>query len=253
MNTVTVKGLILGEGTPKICVPIVGRTKNEILFHMEECIASNPDLAEWRADWYEDVFEEEKLLEMLGLLRRGLGELPLLITFRTKREGGEQEISEEAYMTFIKRVLASGKADLIDVELFMGEELLAGMSKAAHQSGVYVVASSHDFAKTPPKEEMIARLCRMQELGADLLKIAVMPKDTGDVLTLLQATWEMSSQYAVQPIITMSMGGTGAITRLAGEVFGSALTFGCAGQASAPGQMAVPELKEVLKVVHESR
>lgn len=253
MNTVTVRNVVFGEGMPKICVPIVGRTKEEILLQMEKGLASDPDLLEWRADWYEKVFEEEKLLKLLGLLREGLADIPLLVTFRTKREGGEQEISEEAYVTFIKRVLASGKADLIDVELFMGEELLTSMAKAAHQSGVYVVASSHDFEKTPPKEEMLGRLCRMQELGADFLKLAVMPKDTGDVLTLLQATWEMNSQYATQPVITMSMGGTGAISRMAGEVFGSVLTFGCAGQASAPGQVAVKELKEVLKVVHESR
>ena len=201
----------------------------------------------------EDVLEADRLLDVLSVLREALENLPLLVTFRTKQEGGEQEISAEAYKEFLKCVLASGKADLIDVELFMGDELLESIAKAAHPCGVKVVASSHDFAKTPEKEEIIRRLCRMQELGADLLKIAVMPKSTGDVLTLLQATWEMHSVHAKQPVITMSMGGTGAISRLSGEVFGSALTFGSAGKASAPGQVAVQELKNVLKVVHESR
>ena len=253
MNTVQARGLVLGEGMPKICVPITGRTKEEILLRTEELKCTDPDLAEWRADWYEGVLEEEKLLEILGILRESLGELPLLVTFRTKQEGGEQEISAEDYKTFLKRVLASGKADLIDVELFMGEELLQSIARAAHQSGVRVVASSHDFAKTPEKDEMIRRLCRMQELGADLLKLAVMPTNTGDVLTLLQATWEMNANYAKQPVITMSMGGTGVISRLAGEVFGSVLTFGSAGQASAPGQVEVAKLKDVLQVIHESR
>lgn len=253
MNTVEVRGLVLGEGMPKICVPIVGRTKEEILLQIETCKAAEPDLVEWRADWYEDVLEADRLLDVLSVLREALENLPLLVTFRTKQEGGEQEISAEAYKEFLKCVLASGKADLIDVELFMGDELLESIAKAAHPCGVKVVASSHDFAKTPEKEEIIRRLCRMQELGADLLKIAVMPKSTGDVLTLLQATWEMHSVHAKQPVITMSMGGTGAISRLSGEVFGSALTFGSAGKASAPGQVAVQELKNVLKVVHESR
>ena len=65
MNIVRVRGLALGEGIPKICVPITGRTREEILLRTEELKATSPDLAEWRADWYEDVQEEEKLLEML--------------------------------------------------------------------------------------------------------------------------------------------------------------------------------------------
>ena len=253
MNIVRVRGLALGEGIPKICVPITGRTREEILLRTEELKATSPDLAEWRADWYEDVQEEERLLEILSVLRETLGELPLLVTFRTRQEGGEQEISAEAYEQFLRRVLASGKADLIDAELFMGEKLLEQTAAEAHEKGVYVVASSHDFQKTPEKAELIRRLCRMQELGADLLKIAVMPQSTEDVLTLLSATLEMKEKHARQPVITMSMGGIGVLSRLSGEIFGSALTFGSAGQASAPGQVEVPKLKQVLQVLHESQ
>ena len=252
MNTVQIRNLILGEGKPKICVPITGHTKEEILQRTEELKASNPDLAEWRADWYQDVQKEDSLFDILKLLRTELKDMPLLVTFRTKQEGGEQEISAEAYQKFLERVLASGQADLIDIELFMGDTLFEHISAEAHQVGVRVVGSSHDFQKTPPEQEIITRLCRMQELGADLLKLAAMPADTGDVLTLLHATWEMKKTYAKQPVITMSMGGTGVISRLSGEIFGSALTFGSAGQASAPGQIGVEELKTVLEILHQS-
>ena len=92
----------------------------------------------------------------------------------------------------------------------------------------------------------------MQELDVDLPKIAVMPKKKEDVLTLLAATEEMNRKYADRPIITMSMAGDGVISRLCGEVFGSALTFGAAGQASAPGQIGVKELRQILTILHES-
>lgn len=92
----------------------------------------------------------------------------------------------------------------------------------------------------------------MQELGADIPKIAVMPNSKKDVLVLLAATEEMSSEYADRPIITMSMAGTGVISRLCGEVFGSALTFGAAKKASAPGQMEVNNLETVLQLLHKS-
>lgn len=115
-----------------------------------------------------------------------------------------------------------------------------------------VVASNHDFHKTPSQDEIVSRLCKMQELGADIPKIAVMPQNKKDVLTLLSATEEMVREHASRPIITMSMAGTGVISRLCGEVFGSALTFGAVGKASAPGQMGASELRTVLTLLHES-
>ena len=251
MNRVKIRKIVFGEGRPKICVPITGHTREEIALRTAELKAAKPDLAEWRADWYEEVFERKKLEEMLERLRGELGELPLLVTFRTKEEGGEQSIGAEAYAEFLRTVLASGQADLIDVELFRGEALLRDICEEARKKGIRVIASSHDFEKTPAKEEIIERLTRMQDCGADLLKLAAMPRDAGDVLTLLSATWEMKEQYAKQPVVTMSMGAKGAVSRLAGEVFGSVMTFGSAGVASAPGQVSVPELKIALEVLRQ--
>lgn len=251
MNRVKIRKLVFGEGRPKICVPITGRTREEIALRTAELKAAKPDLAEWRADWYEEVFDRKKLESMLVRLRKELGELPLLVTFRTKEEGGEQSIGAEAYAEFLRTVLASGQADLIDVELFRGEMLLRDICEEARKKGIRVIASSHDFEKTPAKEEIIERLTRMQDCGADLLKLAAMPRDAGDVLTLLSATWEMKEQYAKQPVVTMSMGAKGAVSRLAGEVFGSVMTFGSAGVASAPGQVSVPELKMALEVLRQ--
>ena len=98
-----------------------------------------------------------------------------------------------------------------------------------------MIASNHDFRKTPPKAELISRMRKMQELGADIPKIAVMPQSTEDVLTLLSATEEMRRCYADRPVITMSMAGTGVVSRMCGEVFGSALTFGAAGKSICTG------------------
>ena len=79
-----------------------------------------------------------------------------------------------------------------------------------------------------------------------------MPGNKKDVLTLLSATREMAEEYADRPIITMSMSGNGVISRLSGEIFGSAMTFGAAKKASAPGQMGVEDLRQVLQILHKS-
>ena len=252
MNTVKVRNIEIGSGVPKICVPIVGVTKDEIIAEAKTFDSIPVDVVEWRVDWFEGVFEFDKVEDVLKDLREALGETPILFTFRTSKEGGEKAIEAQPYKELNIAAAKTGYVDLVDVEAFTGETAVKQIIETAHATGVKVVASNHDFHKTPAQEEIVSRLCKMQELGADIPKIAVMPQNKKDVLTLLSATREMSEEHADRPIITMSMAGTGVISRLCGEVFGSALTFGAAGKASAPGQMGVEDLKTVLELLHKS-
>lgn len=253
MNAIKIRNTIIGEGSPKICVPIVGVTKEDILSEAKDIRSIPVDVVEWRVDWFQDVFEFDKVLDVLKELRALLGELPLLMTFRSSKEGGEKSIDAQSYAALNIRAAESGYVDLIDVEAFTGDEVVKDIIEKAHLAQVKVIASNHDFHQTPAKEEIIARLRKMQDLGADIPKIAVMPQNKQDVLTLLEATEEMTRLYADRPIITMSMGGTGVISRLSGEIFGSALTFGAAKKASAPGQMKVQELRTVLDLLHKAQ
>ena len=250
MKPVKVTNIVIGEGMPKICVPIVGVTKEAILNEARAITKLPADVVEWRIDWFENVFDFAALEDVLKDLRAVLGDMPILMTFRTSKEGGEKAIEDEVYADINIRAAQTGYVDLVDVEVFTGDEIVKKIIDGAHASGVKVVASNHDFFKTPDKDDIVGRLRKMQDLGADIPKIAVMPQNKKDVLTLLAATEEMANEYADRPIITMSMAGTGVISRLAGEVFGSALTFGAAAKASAPGQMGVTDLKQILTLLH---
>ena len=252
MKTVKMRNMVLGEGMPKICVPIVASTKDGIIEEARNIKNLPADIVEWRVDWFENVFEFDKVKNVLKELRETLGDMPILMTFRTSKEGGEKSIEDEAYAELNIKAAETGLVDAVDVEVFTGDEVVKRIIEGAHAAGVKVVASNHDFDKTPDKDDIVRRLCKMQELGADVPKIAVMPQSKKDVLTLLAATEEMATEHADRPIITMSMAGTGVISRLAGEVFGSALTFGAAAKASAPGQMGVEELKDVLTKLHNA-
>jgi len=252
MNTVKVRNTVIGEGLPKICVPIVGVTKEDIIAEAKTFDSIPVDVVEWRVDWFENVFDFDKVLDVLKDLREALGDIPLLMTFRTSKEGGEKAIDDDAYAELNIKAAQSGYVDLVDVEVFTGDDIVKRIVDGAHASNVKVIASNHDFHKTPDKDDIVGRLRKMQELGADIPKIAVMPTSKKDVLTLLAATEEMASTYADRPIITMSMAGTGVISRLCGEVFGSSLTFGAAKKASAPGQMGVNDLSTVLNLLHKA-
>ena len=250
MNTVKVRNVVIGEGMPKICVPIVGVTKEAILDEARAITKLPAEVVEWRIDWLENVFDFAALEDVMKGLREVLGVTPILMRFRTLKEGGEKAIEDEVYADINIKAAQTGYVDMVDVEVFTGDEIVKKIIDGAHAAGVKVVASNHDFFKTPDKDDIVGRLRKMQDLGADIPKIAVMPQNKKDVLTLLAATEEMANEYADRPIITMSMAGTGVISRLAGEVFGSALTFGAAAKASAPGQMGVQDLKQVLTLLH---
>lgn len=252
MNKVKVRNVVLGEGMPKICVPIVGVTKEEIIEQAKSLKNITVDIVEWRVDWFEGVFEIEKVKDVLVDLREELKDIPLLFTFRTSKEGGEKSIEKRDYVNLNKEIASTGLIDLVDVEAFTGDAEVKEVIEFSHSVNVKVVASNHDFDKTPSKGDIVSRLRKMQDLGADVPKIAVMPKCKLDVLELLEATVIMNEQYATRPIITMSMAGQGVISRLCGEVFGSCLTFGAVNKASAPGQINVEELNKVLKIINNS-
>ena len=252
MNTIKVRDIEIGAGAPKIIVPIVGVTKEDILNEAKTFDSIPVDVVEWRVDWFEHVFEFDKVEDVLKELRTVLGNIPLLLTFRTKKEGGEKAIDTKDYKDLNLRAAKTGYVDFIDVEIFTGDDVVKEIIDGAHAVGVRVIASNHDFFKTPAKSDIIYRLRKMQDMNADIPKIAVMPQNKKDVLTLLSATEEMTSLYADRPIITMSMAGTGVISRLCGEVFGSSMTFGAAKKASAPGQMGVKELETVLGLLHSA-
>lgn len=167
-------------------------------------------------------------------------------------EGGTKDISFESYLSLNLEMIDTGLIDLIDVEFFsIPCENVKNLIHAAHEKGIKVVASNHDFCKTPSCEELVMRLTAMREAGADLPKIAVMPTCKEDVLTLLMATHKVSSLPEFPPVITMSMGSLGSLSRILGEFTGSCLTFGTAGEESAPGQIPAGKLKELLTQLHE--
>ncbi len=252
IHSVTVKGITIGEGMPKVIVPIVAADREDILEKAEEIRFLNVQMVEWRADFYEDVADPEKTLGTLRALRKALGSKLLLYTFRSSGEGGNREIAADEYRALNLAVADSAQADFVDVEVFsLGVNARSHIAEIHHR-GAYVIGSSHDFEKTPKKEELVRRMRWMQEVGADIPKLAVMPTCTKDVLDLLDATREMTEAYADRPVITMSMAPLGVISRLSGELFGSAMTFGAVGSVSAPGQIPVDQLNQCLTIFHNA-
>lgn len=250
---IEIRNVKIGPGIPKICISLIGKSDAALIEEAKFLKTLDLDIVEWRMDYHEEVENIEKMKATLKVLRTILEDTPILTTFRSKKEGGVREISSDSYVKLNKALITTGEVDIIDVELFIGDDIVKEIVEFAHNHNTKVIISNHDFDKTPTQEEIINRLCKMQELDADIPKIAVMPQTVEDVLTLLSATNKMVTKYADRPIITMSMSGLGAVSRLSGEIFGSALTFAAAKTASAPGQIPIDELKQTLEVIHQAK
>lgn len=250
MSCVDIRGCRIGEGCPKVILPIVERAEAAILEKAAQFSTLQADCVEWRVDHFDDARTPGAVARCLAKLRVILKDKLLLVTFRTQAEGGQVALSPAEYRQFLELVLDTDCADLLDIEFFTAGADLPLLVEQAHTAEVPVVCSSHDFHKTPPRAELVHRMVAIQQAGADLPKVAVMPQSRTDVLELLAATAEMAEHHPETPVITMSMGALGAVSRLAGETFGSAMTFANPGQASAPGQVSLDIVNEVLDALH---
>lgn len=249
---VTINEITFGRGIPKICIPIVETSQENIIKEAGRIKDANCHVVEWRIDFYEDVFKEGSVGSMLPKLKEIIGlDKILLVTFRTKTEGGQLDISKEQYEALLGDVIDSGYAQLVDVEMFMGDDIVKRLVEKAHMNNCYIIASNHDFDKTPECGEIVGRLVKMNQLGADISKMAVMPQSMEDVATMLSATAIMKDKYSDITVVTMSMGNKGVISRVAGQVFGSAMTFGILDKPSAPGQVQVDKLSQIMENINE--
>lgn len=252
MREIHCKGRVIGGIKPNICVPVMGQDLVGLLTEANEAISFQPDLLEWRADYFHNVGRADFVLETLDKLLEVIGNCPLIFTCRAFAEGGCSEMAHESRVALIKAVIKTRKADFIDIELETGTDTVGEIVKLARDNGIYTIISNHNFEHTPAKEEMIRTLIREQEAGADMAKIAVMPKCRQDVLNLLEATLFFKQEHATIPAATIAMSGIGTITRTAGFLFGSAVTFAAIKNQSAPGQLHITKLRTSTEILLQS-
>lgn len=243
-----VGNLCVGEGKPKICLPIVGKNNQEIIEQVKSFEHLDYDLVEIRIDFYENIKVDNDVIDLLKQVRNIL-DCPILLTYRSLKEGGHIQLNDDEYRHLIKIVCESHFVDIVDIELMSGNELVFELVEIAHHHQMKVMMSNHDFYQTPSSLDMKNRLEKMEILGGDILKIAVMPQSKKDVIELLNMTIDMSERLN-KPIVTMSMGRLGVVSRICGELTGSSITFASAGKVSAPGQIAVKDMNILLEAIH---
>lgn len=204
------------------------------------------DIVELRVDQWNEV--DIHLVETVKQQIKNL-EKRLLITYRTKGQGGNGQLSGEAYYKMLNTVIEAQQCDLIDIEFEknINKERLTQLITSAQNKDIEVILSYHDFEQTPKLDELKHLYYKMQALNPDYMKVAVMPKNKQDVTNLLMAMSD--SADSVNPrVIGIAMSKLGLITRTAQGVFGGTVSYGCIDTPKAPGQVHVSVLREELKL-----
>lgn len=246
-------GKVIGQGTrPMVCTPLVGENYEQLMEQLQQVLEKKPDIIEWRADFFTDLADTKAVLKVADAIKKSAGSMPILFTIRSKQEGGQPTtLTAKNIIELDAEVCRKTNIEYVDCELSTSPDLIKYLRKVSLDTKTKIVGSFHNFNFTPSHEEIVSKLAEAEKQNFDVAKVAVMPQRLEDVLTLLGATLEAKQKLSI-PLITMSMGKYGAISRMVGGVFGSSLSFAVGSKSSAPGQVPIKDLNIVLDIMNRT-
>ncbi|GAB4339978.1 MAG: type I 3-dehydroquinate dehydratase [Desulfobulbaceae bacterium] len=190
-----------------------------------------------------DGMREYSISELCGHIHT-----PLLFTNRPRWEGGNFTGSEEERLESLLEAARHGAA-YVDLELGADPQLRSRLLREIQDRSARLIISHHDFERTPGEGELTTILERQAESGAHIGKIVTMAHSPLDVLRVLHLQCE-AARYDF-PLIAFCMGEEGRLSRAITLLLGGFMTYVApeAGRATAPGQLTVRELRDILAVL----
>ena len=230
-------------------MPLSGRTRVAVINELASMVPQSPDLIEWRVDSFEGVGDVASVIELASDIKAVAGGIPIIFACRAMEEGGGLNVLNDSdIVKLYVAACASHCIDLIDYEMSNSAEHLAMLRGVSRDHGVPMIMSYHNHQDTPEEGVILEKLLGAERLGADVGKVAVMPQQPEDVLTLLSATLKASRLCKI-PLISVSMGDMGTLSRAFGWAYGAAATFAASKTRPVPGQISIEALRSALASV----
>lgn len=226
----------------KIIVPLLGKNENEWEQELKELQDTSFDGLEWRADYSESPYSITAGKKAISFFKTQTDK-PILVTLRTQKEGGQVVFEKEKYSSFFKHMLEQSVSS-IDIEWALPLEITHSLLQQAKEKNCKVILSFHDMEHTPSTEKLVAIWKDMYVRGASVGKIACMARSKEDVHQMLYALLRTKKESPHFPVVGISMGEIGKVTRLIGSLFDTPFTFVSGKNASAFGQLTVKEMEK---------
>lgn len=261
--------VLVGRDRPKIAASIMAYDENDFVRKAKIANAAPCDLIELRCDALAmGRYRSPEIIKTIVLAVKDVTDKPIILTIRSMEEGGMANIERKSYYALIRDIieifdLEAIKPEAIDIEAFDKDygprsDMMEFIVNLAHDVGMKVIISNHDVAETPPVDDIVKRLIIVDQFGADIPKVAYMPKNSSDVQKVITAA-KLAEEHIGKPYVTISMGTLGKKTRLycneEKNLFkGTAITFGALNdEYSAEGQPDVFELADELNKVLQNK
>ena len=239
-----IKNVNLENFNPVVCVPVVDNTVERALQTAKVLALREVPVIEWRLDYLKELIDKDAVIAGLKELKEACKKTVTIATIRTKKQGGQSNFNESEMELYLSLIANNNCVDFIDVEYYTYERPRT-MIESLKKLGANVICSEHNFDETSEDETMLNLLEEMECSECDAVKMAVMPKNSTDVARFMDVC-NCFAKETKKLFIAMSMGDIGKISRLAGVVTGSCLSFGSYNKSSAPGQMDYQKLMDIL-------
>jgi len=229
---INIKNTELGK-IPKIAIAVTDKGDNKTIKSLFV------DILEIRVDQFKEL--GLKYINRIVANRKKIG-VPLILTVRSKEEGGQKDISDELKLNIFRENISL--VDAVDIEL--KSPILANIIKLAKKNKKIIIISWHNFKSTPNDKFLKDILIRAKNNGAHIVKIAAKANNIDDVSNLAKFTRENKTKN----LITISLGEIGSLSRLAFPAFGSLITYAYNKKPSGLGQIPLEELQEHLRLYY---
>lgn len=190
------------------------------------------DYLELRLDVIEDI-NSDKAGNIIESIRK-ITQKPIILTNRTKKEGGFFEKSEEERIKILRD--NAPLVEITDIELSTDKKLRQTVIDNANKT----IISYHNFEKTPTEDCLQEIIDKAYEIG-DIPKIAVKPHTIEDTYVIIQLLMKNRG------IIAISMDKIGSYTRIMAPIMGSPVTYAAIMDESAPGQLSIKTTTKIIK------
>lgn len=211
------------------CFMLKERTKDDILEAARNVARYNPEMVEWRVDYClpmdSSKFTENYWIQALKEIKEILPDVPMLMTFRVKKEGGKAWYPDSLRLSMACALVGTGLVEYCDCEIDNDPEYITTLKEACVKSNTKYVVSQHKWTETPSEEEIIATFRECVDKGADLPKFYLYAMNYEDSVRTSVVTKKLRETELDMPIIICAMGDTGLITRTLGGCMGADFEF----------------------------
>ena len=227
---------------PKICSVIAVRSVQETVKVLKNLNTEILDLIELRLDYLE-TFNETKINCLLNEFA-----IPVIITLRSKQEGGKFQDSEDNRISWIKKLIHL-QPDYVDIESCINDEQLYSLISLAERNHVKTILSSNFTEGMPPNQDLINCIDRGKEFGVDLVKIVGFARQIEHNNTIL-AINENGRDLGVKTI-AFCMGTLGLPSRILCCYYGAPFIYAALDEQVAPGQLSASVMNKFYELLQD--